>query len=174
MIKLIALVFLFLAGCTHRQVQNRPVASTTLFPNGNYQQDVVVHVLTKGHEKDFDFSALVQKNPESFHLVGYNSFGISLFKIKEENGKITIESSISEINNKKEFFLKVFSLVKTINNVPKDDPRIKNDSLKVEFQSTVTNIHFQNFDSAGVPLKIQIEAADLMQISVVTTKYEFK
>ena len=170
---LLSFVVLFLTGCQHPSIQ-KSTQTDLLFPNGNYQQDVVVRVLAKGHEKDFDFNCLVQKNPDSLHLVGYNSFGMSLFKIKEANGEIKMESSISQINEKKDFFLKVFSLVKTLINIKKDDPKVKNDSLEVDFQNIKSQVHFKDFDQVGVPLKIEIQSSEVMQISIVTTQYTFK
>ena len=167
------LVILFLVGCQHAAVQKSSQVDL-LFPNGSYQQDVAVHILAKGHEKDFDFNCIVQKNPDSLHLVGYNSFGMSLFKIKEADGEIKMESSISQINEKKEFFLKVFALVKTLINIKKDDPRVLKDSLQVDFQNIQSNVHFKNFDQAGVPLKIEIESPNVMKIAIATTQYTFK
>jgi hypothetical protein len=175
LIKILTVLFLFLAmGCVHKVAQVRSLSENDLFPNGNYQQDVIVHVLAEGHRKDFDFNCLVQKNSDSFYLVGYNSFGVSLFKIKEADGKIHMESSISEINNKKDFFLKMFSMVKTLIHIKSGDPRIKEDALDVDFQNVSSKVHFSEFDKAGIPLKIEISSSNIMNVQIVTTEYTFR
>lgn len=170
---LLTSIFFGLVSCT--QAPLKVISpSDFLFPTGSYQQDVTVKILAKGHEKNFDFNCIVQKNTDSLYLVGYNSFGMSLFKIKEANGEIKMESNISQINEKKEFFLKVFDLVKTLLNVRRDDPRLKDDSYQVDFQNIKSHVHFAKFDPAGVPLKIEIESADVMQIAIETTQYTLK
>lgn len=153
-----------------------PVAtsnSSFVFPDGNYHQDVVVEVKAKGHENNFDFSCLVQKKPNSFLLLGFNSFGISLFKIKEADQKIEMESSVRQIYEKKEFFLKVFNLVKSLMIIEKNDPRLKKGHFEIQFQDIKSTVAFGNYDSLQIPLQIKIETPNLYQIDIQTTKYDF-
>jgi hypothetical protein len=175
-------VFLvFLGGCATQKI--KPLETDlSLFPNGTYEQTVEVVVSAKGHERNFDFNGVVQKSPEQFMLVGYNGFGFSLFKIREflsaENeinlGKVTFETSIKQIEEHKDFFLKVFSMVKTILDLEKNDRRIQNNIFETYFEKVKSQVQFQEFDQQGVPLKIKIETPNLYQISIQTTKYQFK
>lgn len=167
-----ALIFLLIAGCASQQIGSGGTSSKLLFPDGNYQQEVEVQVMAKGHQDQFDFNCVVQKKPESMLLLGYNSFGISLFKIKETGGKIEMESSIRRIQEKKDFFLKVFALVKTLFNVEKNDPRIQNGTLDVGFEDIKSQVFFQEMDASRIPLHLEIKTPELYQIEIRTVKYK--
>jgi hypothetical protein len=169
MIFLVAVILV--AGCVSKPV--KPVESAYLFPDGTYQQDVVVHVIAPGHESNFDFNCAVKKSPDQWLFVGYNSFGISLFKIRESNGDIQMESSIKQINEKKDFFLKVFELVKSLVNIQKTDDRLKQKSFTVDFQDIKSTVEFSDYDQLHIPLKIKISTPSVYDILIQTTKYEF-
>lgn len=172
MIRVIILSALFfLSACTSGSKKS-VIESPLVFPDGRYFQYVEVKVSVKNYKNDFDFNCIVQKNPNSFLFVGYNSFGISLFKIKEVNGKVEMESSIKQINEKKEFFLEVFKMVKTLLNTRKDDPKLQNPSFDVNFQKVKSTVVFKKTDHQGVPMEIKIETPGLYEIEIETSKYE--
>lgn len=172
MIKIVILSALFFFSACTSGSKKSVIESNLIFPDGRYFQDVEVKVSAKGYKNDFDFSCIVQKNPDSFLFVGYNSFGISLFKIKEVNGKVEMDSSIKQINDKKEFFLEVFFMVKTLLNTEKNDPKLKNPSFEVNFQKVKSTVRFKKHDQQGVPLEISIETPGVVEIEIVTSRYE--
>ncbi len=172
MIRVIILsVLFFLSACTSGSKKS-VVESPLVFPDGRYFQNVEVKVSAQGYKNDFDFNCIVQKNSDSFLFVGYNSFGISLFKIKEVNGKVEMESSIKQINEKKEFFLEVFTMVKTLLNTQKDDPKLKKPSFEVNFQKVKSTVKFKKHDHLGIPMGINVETPGVYEIEIETSRYE--
>lgn len=171
MISILIAAFL-LVSCQTRKMSEQGGASALVFPHGRYNQDVMVDVKAKGHENNFDFSCIIKKNSEEFFFVGYNSFGISLFKIKETKAGVEMESSIKQINERKEFFLKVFALVKSLLSMEKNDPRLAKSAFPISFQGLSSQVSFLDYDEKGIPLKIRIVAESTYEIVIQTTGYE--
>lgn len=148
-------------------------AGRDIFPDGRYIQDVVVKVTAPTFKQDFDFSAVVAKSPNDLQFIGYNAFGISLFKIKQRgNDEPTVETSIKQIEERRDFFLKVFRLVKTIVRLPVDDPRLRKDQMEWEQDGLRSTVSFADYDSAHVPLTMKVESQGQYRVEIKTTSYK--
>ncbi len=171
--KLIFLPFVFLLACASKQVVPQGQGQM-LFPDGRYSQDVDVEVTATKPVQNFDFSCIVQKKPTEMLFYGYNSFGFSLFKIKEVEGRpIQAESTIEQINQHKDFFVKIFKLVKTIVNLKKDDPRRRGDEIQLDQDGIQAHVTFSGFDSLGVPLNMVVQTQGQYHVQIKTTSYKF-
>ncbi|UYL09602.1 hypothetical protein B9G69_003325 [Bdellovibrio sp. SKB1291214] len=167
------LVVMLLSACAGKQVVPEEQGNL-LFPDGRYSQDVEVEVTATKPVQNFDFSCIVQKRPKEMLFYGYNSFGISLFKIKEVQGQpIESESSIEQIKQHKDFFIKIFRLVKTIVNLRKDDPRRKGDEILLEQDGISAHVTFSGYDDLGVPLNMTVQTKGQYQVQIKTTSYKF-
>jgi hypothetical protein len=165
--------FLFLLACASKQVVPSGQGQM-LFPDGRYSQDVEVEVTATKPIQNFDFSCIVQKKPTEMLFYGYNSFGFSLFKIKEVDGQpIQAESSIEQINQHKDFFVKIFKLVKTIVNLKKEDPRRQGDEIQIDQDGIQAHVTFSGYDSLGVPLNMVVQTKGQYQVQIKTTSYKF-
>jgi hypothetical protein len=170
---LLGVGFLFLTACAGKQVVPQGQGNL-LFPDGRYSQDVEVEVTATKPNQNFDFSCIVQKKPQEMLFYGYNSFGFSLFKIKEIQGQpIEAESSIEQIKQHKDFFIKIFKLVKTIVSLSKDDPRRKGDEIQLDQDGISAHVTFSGYDKMGVPLNMVVETKGQYQVQIKTTSYKF-
>lgn len=171
--KLIYLPFLFLMACANKQVVPGG-QDKLLFPDGRYSQDVEVEVTASKPVQNFDFSCIIQKKPQEMLFYGYNSFGFSLFKIKEVEGQpIQAESTIEKINQHKDFFIKIFKLVKTIVNLKKDDPRKRGDQIHIDQDGIKAHVTFSGYDNHGIPLNMLVETKGQYEVKIKTTSYKF-
>ncbi|MGE0631837.1 MAG: hypothetical protein AB7O96_05490 [Pseudobdellovibrionaceae bacterium] len=127
-----------------------------LFPHGRYQQEVEVKVHALGHEKDFDFNAIIYKSSEEFSFYGYNDFGISLFKIRQVEGStVEMDSSIEEIKRNTDFFLKVFFMVRTILSLRKADPTIEGNKARLVVNGIESLVEFLELNKQGIPVRMK-------------------
>ena len=161
-------------ACTSPQI--RPAKSDDLmFPHGRYQQSVDVKVIVPQHQQDFDFDCVVQKSSEEVLFYGYNSFGISLFKISEKSGQaVEAESSIPQIKKNQEFFIKVFKLVKSVVSIQKSDPRLKGDQIDLAQDGMTAHVNFSMPDSLGIPMKIDVSSPGQYEVKIKTSSYKLK
>jgi hypothetical protein len=147
-----------------------------LFPEGRYQQEVVVDVIATTPAKNFEFDCIVQRKNDEILLVGYNSFGITLFKIRERSGApIEAESTIEEITKNKDFFIKIFKLVKVINNLKRDDANYRGNEATIDVSpenSLPAHVVFANIDGLGVPMSFSVEAKGQYKVQIRTTSYK--
>jgi hypothetical protein len=144
-----------------------------LFPDGRYQQEVNVDVTATNPKQDFDFDCIVKKDPEEMLFYGYNSFGISLFKIKEKKGQpIEAETSIDQIKKHQDFFIKIFNLVKTIVSLKKSDPRLQSNEIQLTQDNIQAHVTFSEYDSLGIPLKMVVETRGQYQVVIKTASYK--
>ena len=63
-------------------------------------------------------------------------------------------------------------MVKTLLNTEKNDPKLKNPSFEVNFQKVKSTVRFKKHDQQGVPLEISIETPGVVEIEIVTSRYE--
>lgn len=171
--KHLILLFLFLNfSCSGKEIRPQGQDSA-LFPDGRYLQEAEVSVTATKEKQQFDFNCIVQKQPQEFLFVGYNSFGISLFKIKQKaNQNVEAESSIEQIKKNQEFFLKVFSLVKTILTLQKDDPRLVAHQIDLNEKGILATVKVSKYDSLGIPRQISIESPGQYSVKIQTNSYE--
>ena len=162
------------AGCG--SMPKRPVVvDGRYFPDGKYQQSIDVNVTAPGMAKSLDFNAVLQIDPEISVLVGLGSFGITLFKIRQENHQaVEAETSIAEIRAHQEFFIKVFDLMQTIVHLERTDPRIRQSRIDLEVDGIKANVFFQSFDRAGIPVRMMIAAKGQYEVVVKTTSYDLR
>lgn len=169
-------LLLFFLGSACGSMQVRPSSQQDmLFPEGRYQQEVTVQIQASHPPQDFDFEAFVQKTPEELLFVGTNSFGISLFKIREHSGQaIEAESSLPQIREHQDFFLKIFKLVKVIVNLSRNDSGLKQHGMHLEVDGLSADVHFQDFDALGIPLQMQLESPGQYSVKIHTENYQLR
>lgn len=143
-----------------------------VFPFGRYQQDVNVKAQTPNGEKKFDFNCVVVNDPDLTALVGHNGFGFTLFSVRETKGQSPeFSSSISDINKNKEFFMKVYALIKEIFSLKKGDPRWRGDQIAIDSGGIRSDLTMSEYDNARVPQKIAIQSGGKADIVVQTTAF---
>ncbi|HRO66385.1 MAG TPA: DUF3261 domain-containing protein [Pseudobdellovibrionaceae bacterium] len=170
---LTALMFLSLAACASTPQTRSVSEADLLFPSAKYQQQVSVLITAPGQERDFDFSAVVRKVPDEMLFAGYSPFGFTLFTITEREGQLVqMDSSVEPILKNKEFFLKVFSLVKAILSVQKSDPRLQDNGISLTVEGLKARVEFSEYDPAGVPLQIDVGTAGQYQVKIRTESYK--
>jgi hypothetical protein len=171
---LFSVTVLATTACTQKQVRATS-QNDLLFPDGTYNQDIDVSVLVPQAKRDFDFSGVVKKTPEEIYFVGYNSFGLSLFKIRDHQGQpLELETSIEQINRHREFFNKFYGFLKSVTTVRKSDPRLHDGKMTLQEQGMTANVIFSNPDPSGVPMKIEIESPGMYHLVIVNTSYRLK
>lgn len=173
------LLFYFsLVSCAifNKSAEVRPTEDKSLiFPEGQYMQSVEAHIVTTSGSKDFNFNILIKKEKEEIFFYGFSSFGISLFKMHQLNlNPVEIESSISEINKNKDFFMQTFSFVKEIFYLQKENSNLIQSHFNIRTKKIKASIQLLKFDSQQIPRLIQIETSYPSRIIIQTTEYHFK
>ena len=137
-------------------------------------QSADAQIKTPEGDKNFDFNAVVKKSTAEISFFGYSDFGLTLFKIHQlEENPIEIESSVSEINKNKDFFLQIFKLVKQIFYLKRSDPNYKDHKLNFNWAQSQAVVEFLEFDQNKIPKKILVRTANQSQIIVTTKEYTF-
>ena len=177
--KRLALLFIILIsfGCSTFQKTNDvrpPAVEDVLFPDGKYMQNADAQIKTPDGAKNFDFKAIIKKSNSEISFYGYSDFGLTLFKIHQLDGNpVELESSVSEINKNKDFFIQIFKLVKQIFYLQLSDPNYKNHKITFKLAQGDAAVEFLDFDQNKIPKKIFVQTANQSQITITTKEYTF-
>lgn len=195
-----SIYILILSSCVSTQI--RPLTEINeIYPDGKYIQEISVDVeVQKNH---FEFNCGVLKSKSEFQMTGFNGFGLTLFKVREDsNHHLDFESSLSEIEKNREFFLKVYTMVKEIFYLKHTDHfekfrstnDLKNgqdskfsttqDGSKLNYRK-ILKTRFQNediesvlvlseFDKNRIPLNTHLSSSPFYKVSAKTLRYEFR
>jgi hypothetical protein len=164
-----------LLGCASKQIVTEN-NTDRYFPFGLYHQNVIVQVTATSPKRDFEFNCAVKQLPNEFLLIGYNSFGFSLFRIRELNGVLVEEESdIEEIRKNKPFFREIFNLVKNVMSLKKQEISeaqvYKKNTLYLPSNKDI-KINLDEFDNSNIPRRLKIEAANKFNVDVKTKSYK--
>lgn len=171
--RLILFIFtIFSLGCSYKSVTPVLIAND-LFPTGVYHQNIQVTYLLEGKKQSASFQAILKKTESEFSMYAFVGFGMSLFKIRElQNKPLQFETSEPRILEKKEFFLKIFPLIKKIFALQKKDITDKNLPLKFYQEDVPIKVDFPNYRVGSMPLQIYIFDDKNFRFEVTTNKYE--
>lgn len=174
---LLIVLTLCLFSCSTRTRKNVVRISSDdqlLFPNGKYMQSADAHIKTPKGDQNFDFNAVVMKAEQEISFYGYSAFGLTLFKIHQrQEGPVEIESSISEINKNKDFFIGIFKLVKQIFYQPHSKANSKNEKVHFVLDRIDADVQFLDFDQNQIPKTILVETSNQSKIIILTKEYTF-
>ena len=144
-------LFFYLTSC-----QSLPVSSglsedvPLVYPQEIYRQEISVWI--KKDDQKMSFSGALKKNPKSFSLFAFTSLGLRIFTLKDDNnGRIEFVSHVAALDDKKDFILKLYPVIKKIFTLRLNDPnyikrkfdyKIENPigQVEVEIDSTGSNI----------------------------------
>jgi len=174
----------FFLGCAHHQAmqeinnssseQNKTDEKDLLFPNGLYHQKIRVVYEKEQRQEDHEFNGLLKKHTDEVILYSYAGFGISLFKLKDNmKGVVEFSTTQEKIEKNKEFFMKIYPIMKEILFLKKDDPRIQGHyiNLFMEPQHFPIHVSWSEEVLGGAPLNLKIENAPHFQFLVTTTEF---
>lgn len=177
--KFLLCIFIILSflGCStfQKSKEIRPVAAEdVLFPDGKYMQNADAQIKTPAEDKNFDFNAVVKKSTSEISFYGYSDFGLTLFKIHQlQENPVELESSITEINKNKDFFIQIFKLVKQIFYLQLSNPNYKNHKINLKLAQVDATVEFLEFDQNKIPKKMIVRTENKSQITINTKDYTF-
>lgn len=106
---------LMIFSCAHK-----PVQSNSLFEDGVTKQSLSIAF----EKENFNFNGVLKKAADEINIYAYVGPGISLFKIKDRVGQPLVFTPLeARIEKKKEFFIKIYPVLKQVLLLRKDDTR---------------------------------------------------
>jgi hypothetical protein len=142
-----------------------------LFPDGNYFQTIQVSV--KGHE--FQFDSVIQKKSQEIKIVSYNSFGLTLFTLRDlPPHPIEFETSVSQLEEHKDFFLNLYPSIKKILLNSNRDEILSKKYIPLYLENIGTSdLVLSKIDKNKIPLQMTISNNSNFHLNIETTKYIF-
>ncbi len=179
-LKLLFILILSLAACTHYQVSDPSKASTQLYPDGNYRHFITMELSGGRSQK---FQGVVSIKPESIVIVGLSPFGNSMFRITDSRGKDEPKFDIYfEPLRKYEPKLRQFySLLRELLILPSNGESKSTSDKVLDAQSRLSSLNvtadkkttltFGNYDLRNIPLHVRIERDDF-KVDIEVGEYE--
>lgn len=104
---------LLLSSCqTMPTASGIPEDKDLAFPREIYKQKITI--LIKKEDKKMSFDGAIKKNSEVFSLFAFSSMGIRIFTLKDDYKNIEFVSHVQALEDKKEFILKLYPVIKKI------------------------------------------------------------
>lgn len=104
---------LLLSSCqTMPTTSGIPDDKDLAFPREVYKQKITI--LIKKEDKKMSFDGAIKKNSEVFSLFAFSSMGIRIFTLKDDYKNIEFVSHVQALEDKKEFILKLYPVIKKI------------------------------------------------------------
>lgn len=183
-VSVLLLLILFFLGCAHQkalqEIENSHLEykktedKKLLFPNGLYHQKIRVVYEKDQKQEQHEFNGILKKHSEEVILYSYAGFGISLFKLKDNmKGSVDFSTTQEKIEKNKEFFMKIYPIMKEILFLKKDDSRIHDHGIDLFMEPQHFPIHVSWSEETlqGVPLALKIENTPHFQFLVTTTEF---
>lgn len=148
----------------------------SVFANGLYKQDIAVTYLNKeGKKESHTFNGILKKSSSEIYLYCYVGFGISLFKLKDNfKDPVSFVASEARIEKNKEFFLKMYPIIKEILLLQKSDSRLKDGRMTIDMQpeNFPVTIQIASEKLGPVPKMIVFENAEHFRFEIVNTEFD--
>lgn len=160
---------LFFLSCTTGS-HLHSAKSEFVFPDGTYQQKVMVEFRESDNadKKIFAFNAVLKKEQEKILIYSYNAFGMTLFKLTDE-GFVQFESSIDEIQSRRDFFLKAYPSIKRILMMKKENSSLALERIQKEFSFKINLLYEAGWE---IPAQVEIADPNRYKISIANTDYK--
>ena len=167
---------MILFSCAQKTVQiNSQNTTDEVFQDGVYKQDIQVTYTKDGRKESSEFKAILKKSPDEINMYAYVGFGIVLFKLKDDlKNPIQFSTTEPRIEKNKEFFLKMYPLIKEIILMKKADKRLKSDSFTLTMDPEKFPVHVDFFDreNQGPPRWLTLENQEHFKFTITTSDFE--
>ena len=162
------LLSLFIVSCTNKPLRS-DLPTEDLFPDGVYQQNIFISFVIEKVAKSFSISGVLKKNKNQYTIYSYNGFGVTLFKLQDSGeGPPIFKTSISEIEENKDFFLKMYPQIKKILKLNKRTYQ----SQLLELGDQINGQIFLHFEPGSeIPKKILIQGQDKYDVTIENLKF---
>lgn len=175
MIKYFYLIPFFILSCAHKNELELSKKSDFVFADGVYKQAIHVRYEKNNKAEENNFSGVLKKDKLNLNLYCYVGFGITLFKINDTEGKpLQFISEQDEVEKNKDFFLKIYPLIKEIVLMKKTDSRFKNKSFRYQIkpENFYVDVTFETDSSLDFPKKITIQNSKYFLFEIENTEYQ--
>ena len=174
--KCLILVLVFAAlSCTHTKLMPQISPDDDLiFFDGTYKQKIEVTYVKDQKKEQAVFNAVLKKSPQEINMYCYVGFGYTLFKLKDNlKDPIQFVTSEERIEKNKDFFLKMYPLIKETLLLKRSDPRLKNGEMMMTMQPQDFPVKVVISDEKiqGVPVQVSFENKDHFRFVVKNTEY---
>lgn len=169
---------LFFVSCVHKPTPDltSSIKQNSIFPNGLYKQDIAVTYVNKeGKKESHSFNGILRKSSSEIFLYCYVGFGISLFKLKDNfKDPVSFVASESRIEKNKDFFLKMYPIIKEILLLQKNDSRMNEGRMVITMQPENFPVAIRVFSEklGPVPKTIVFENAEHFRFEITNTEFE--
>ncbi len=172
---ILCLIGLTLFGCSHKastpQVGDSP---ELIFFDGTYKQKIEVNYVKDQKTERATFNAILKKSPQEIYMYCYVGFGYTLFKLKD-NFLNPIEFTTSEerIEKNKDFFLKIYPLIKETLRLKKSDPRLNNGemTLMIAPENFPVRVVISGQKIQGIPREVIFENKDHFKFLITNLEF---
>lgn len=167
------MLFLFVS-CAH-ELNVVTSEGDSVFPDGVYKQNINVKYKKNELFETNSFKGVLKKEKLDLRLYCYVGFGITLFKINDlENKPLQFLSEQSEIENNKDFFLKIYPLIKEIIYMKRSDKRFKDKIFRFQIKPDDfwVDVKIDVDPKNDFPQKIIIENSKYFLFEIVNTNYD--
>jgi hypothetical protein len=152
------------------KVQSTSPNSNFVFDQNIYQQKISIHIMN-ADEKTMTFDGAIKRSNLNLSLYAYTAVGFRIFTLNDRDGQIKFESHVSQIEDKKEFILKLYPVIKKIFMLKLSDKDFINRKFSYQLEEPIGNVEVQlkNRDlTLGAETRVNL-------ITVTKEKYfEFK
>lgn len=150
-------------------------SANNVFADGVYKQDVQVRFKKNNRNESAEFKAILKKTPAEINMYAYVGFGVTLFKLKD-NFKDAVEFTTNEprIEKSKEFFLKMYPLIKEILLLNPNDARLKNTNtfmLAMPPENFPVTVTIQDYVVGETPRELTLENKQHFKFTIITREY---
>lgn len=167
----------FLFSCAHKPVPVVVTDSKVMFLNGLYKQSIEVTYVKDGKSENHQFNGMLKKSDKEIYLYCYVGFGISLFKLKDNfKGPVDFVASDERIEKNKDFFLKMYPVIKEIILLQKESSRLKGNEMTLAMGPDHFPVHIKisSEQTGPVPKQIVIENAEHFRFAITNTDFDLE
>jgi hypothetical protein len=145
-----------------------------LFLNGIYKQTIEVEYIKDEKQESHQFRALLKKSENEIYMYAYVSFGIKLFEVRDNfKEPIVFKANDDRIEKNRQFFLRVYGLIKEIITIRRSDERLQKNIFRINIQpeNVPVDIAISSERLNGVPALIDIESSNRFHFKVTTDQF---
>jgi hypothetical protein len=174
-------------ACTHKPAKMIEGPREFMFPYGNYQHDVRVH-LTKAPPRgpqDFAFRGVFDFRKDHLNLVALSPFGTTMFRVQEnlQTHQIQMEIFVDALKKYEDRIRPLYEVTRDILTLPLQDfekkgiqvltRNEKNRPLKmmVPTGQTTVAVDISQYDELEIPKVLKVQAQEF-QLDVKVVDYE--